>query len=285
MRRVTFIEALGYIFKFLVTVFVILFIVSVFVSFKGIVQMHRAEKFAVEIKEVLSTRLVSQRNTFLVDKLDEINGKNIEPYRSCDYGYKVEIKCIDGDACSVAGIEEEYSFGYNKQPINEDDANALSRVKPRAQKTFPVVLKKGDKSAIATMKIYVYYSVLTQLSCMIEKAQKTVSVQSTQCLLEENGKCEIKANSPLDIRQNEDVVCSTVQGSDDTYYECKYLPDTDVRNYAETQDSVKKKYLKILPINKNLPGIPDVQECSAYENFIAHENDEILIVLCKDDSP
>ncbi len=282
MRRITFIEVLGYLFKFMVAAFVILFTVSLFLLYEGFLQLHQQEKFTVELKENLLPVLSGQGKYQIIipsENLEQFDGKIVEPVRSCRYGYHIEIECLDKSACEAAGLKNKYSFG---------DTKSYSPV----TRSFPVLISSpsGDKIA-ASLLIEVSDSPLTRISCMVEKAYKTVSIQSETCIIGDlNGRCSLKASKPPALRKSGDILCvvmstGNIGNPDETAdIECKYLPDVYFTDFLFPLDIrfEGKKVLKAVPVNKNLV-VPDSSDCNDFDNIIAREGDEVIVFLCGDD--
>ena len=297
-------EVLGYLFKFIVVVFVILFTVYLFLSYEGYIELHQKEKALVEIKENLAvSSLTVERLVFSSEQLDAVDGKIIQPVRSCSYGYRVSIECVDDDVCEKNNVPKtKYEFG--------DGTAGLGVIKPLTLPTLmaPVLIESVVDGAPARspgiMKITLFDSTLTHISCMVEKAYYTKTTQSTACFMSNSkNECMHPAEYPPAIMRLEGALCAVTSNplelSDPSFDlfrdgSCKYVPDAAMNDFLYPVDAGFKgeKYLKAVPLDGNRAGAvcnPECpQHCDDLTNFVAPDNLEqaaIVVALCTDDTP
>ena len=264
-------EVLGYLFKFIVVVFVILFTVYLFLSYEGYIELHQKEKALVEIKENLAV------SSLTVERLVFSCEKNNVP-------------------------KTKYEFG--------DGTAGLGVIKPLTLPTLmaPVLIESVVDGAPARspgiMKITLFDSTLTHISCMVEKAYYTKTTQSTACFMSNSkNECMHPAEYPPAIMRLEGALCAVTSNplelSDPSFDlfrdgSCKYVPDAAMNDFLYPVDAGFKgeKYLKAVPLDGNRAGAvcnPECpQHCDDLTNFVAPDNLEqaaIVVALCTDDTP
>ncbi|MFC2143438.1 hypothetical protein ACFLQN_03495 [Candidatus Aenigmatarchaeota archaeon] len=291
MRRITFIEALGFLIKALVVIFVVLYTASLFSSYGGYVESKFLEKFTVEMSNnVLSHALTSDRVIFNQEQLEQHNGINIEPYdRACNYAYHVKVICLDKDKCDDLGIEEEYSFGYEREDglWGKEIPTSLAY-----SINFPVAIESVEGIIPASAIITSYKSVLTTISCMTETAYKTKLPQETTCLfVGASGSCEFDVKSFFEpkvrlpkITDEGDKLCFYIVTSTNMYpysqegfFGCRYLPDVDVAGievplWEGGSHPETRQIFRAVPIISGCDTInrwkcEDIQDCIADESY------------------
>jgi hypothetical protein len=286
MDRPSFIEVFGYLLKFIVVIFTVFFLVNLLLSNDAFVEMHQLEKFTVELKEsLLVGDLTTERLVLSTDALQEHSEEIYEPIRTCKYIYFIEIRCLDKDLCESYGINEKYELG-SKYVRTETMSYGVPT--PKKISVFPVLVESASGRAPASMTITVSDDPLSRLSCIIEKAYRTRTIQSETCIIRSSkGDCQLKASASIALRKTGDAICDVLK--DDEYgtledMECKYLPGVQLADflYPLDTDFSGKKYLKAVPARAD--AVPETYECpDNIEGLVAPVGEDATVFICGDD--
>ena len=273
------------IFKLVRTAAFLLFLVTLLVLLYGIIAKgseNELQRFAVEFGDSIArSNLTADKAVFLADELDRYSGLD-EPIKYCGLASRITVKRISD--------KKEWRFGYSpKDPVKSSKAEFRS----------PVVVS-GNGIEQAELKVELYSTFTTEISCMIETAYNKREVQSKKfsCpgyLRSHYGKCGFAIRNK-DGDASSDAVCLFFHDSKKNVVEtdCRHLPDIAIAEqslFYKTESGTiepiskekgKDRILKAIPVNRIYARDALDKECDDIdlERVIANEKDETVIVFC-----
>ncbi len=285
MKRITFEDILGYVFKFVIVSFTVIFLVSILTKFNVAVEEKTLEKVSVELMDnIMSSGLITN-GIFNASELDKYDGTVIEPYvRHCKYAYRLKIKCLD--IC-----DKEWEFGYHPDEFVGD----LEKYKLKLSGGVYI----NGLIAPAEIELAVYSNSFTRLMCMIEKAYRMKEIFETDCLWMLGDECgETGGETGIVFRDmnNKNFIYQTPHISSRDYnyiinhpgeYK-RYFPadiefeDTRARiQYPRDVAGKDIDTLKIIPIKKQYLSVMTGLCKNVPNEAIAQPNDNnIVVILC-----
>lgn len=262
-------EQLAFVFKVVITLLTIFVLLTLFVNTRPVIETNSLARANAEIMEnIYSSQIAAGRAVFNAKELDKLRDSEAEVVRHCGYGYSLLVQTKD----------DQWLFGYRPKVFT----NA-----PYATQEYPAaVVKNGVVPAKASLTVY--DSMLTRISCAIEKAYKLGDVQTTEtpCSLTatEGGKFSIKKKQ----QNSQQFMCVGVVFATSLLFskqpaqmpeesECRYLPDVAFDDLSsECKNSAKAK-LKAYPVKA---GTKDCKSLKENPGLLAKKGEVNTVILC-----
>ncbi len=262
----------------------VVIVVFVWLFINTIIKVHDNEldRAALHVRDVILTgnltRSLAVFNRAMLDRYDPLDSDPSidEPYaRHCSYGYRLVIETLTDDV----NKKGKWEFGY--KPDSYLDSSVVD--------SYVSIYDDAEDSVIpAKMKLTLYDTWATRISCLVDKAYRSGEVQHMGIPCIEIEAMPIQGSKTftcrVEIEKNVNEICSIIWDKID----CRYM-DIPLKNFGATYfiEGDEKKTLKAIPIKSE--AVADLPErtsiCNLLNNdWIAAEGDNIgMIVLCLTD--
>jgi len=265
-----------------IAAFVVVIIFFAYLYTVTSVQLKTAdlERYNIELAQaMMSSELTSSKHVFDAAKMNNLNGKEIPPIRSCGYAYKIIVEDLK--------TKEEWKFGTEPE-------NRFKNIYNTIQNRFGVSIAVPNEEKPANfygtvnpgrMTLIVYDHLTGRMACAIEKA---FILKEAQNLTIENCISLYSFGDPLScfgFRKTEKGACVFHRRASSEDLDCKSFPsEIKFEEIYETGDSLREKGANpSKPMNilayplKAEASCADVKESP--EAYVAGNDDDVITVL------